>query len=43
MLARKRSPTSRAGSPGPAYTAFTTKELRELGQIADVDMIVDPA
>jgi ferredoxin--NADP+ reductase len=27
---------------GPAYTAFTTKELRELGQIADLDLIVDP-
>jgi ferredoxin/flavodoxin---NADP+ reductase len=31
------------GRRGPAYTAFTTKELRELGQIADVDMIVDLA
>jgi ferredoxin--NADP+ reductase len=31
------------GRRGPAYTAFTTKELRELGQIADVDVIVDPA
>jgi ferredoxin/flavodoxin---NADP+ reductase len=31
------------GRRGPAYTAFTTKELREMGQIADVDVIVDPA
>jgi ferredoxin/flavodoxin---NADP+ reductase len=31
------------GRRGPAYTAFTTKELREIGQIADVDVIVDPA
>lgn len=28
---------------GPAYTAFTTKELRELGQIEDLDIILDPA
>ena len=31
------------GRRGPAYTAFTTKELRELGQLPDVDVIVDPA
>jgi ferredoxin/flavodoxin---NADP+ reductase len=31
------------GRRGPAYTAFTTKELREMGQIDDVDVIVDPA
>ena len=31
------------GRRGPAYTAFTTKELRELGQLADVDVIIDPA
>jgi ferredoxin--NADP+ reductase len=30
------------GRRGPAYTAFTTKELRELGQIPDVDLLVDP-
>jgi ferredoxin/flavodoxin---NADP+ reductase len=30
------------GRRGPAYTAFTTKELREMGQIDDVDVIVDP-
>ncbi|GAA3693758.1 FAD-dependent oxidoreductase [Microlunatus aurantiacus] len=30
------------GRRGPAYTAFTTKELRELGQIADLDLLVDP-
>jgi ferredoxin/flavodoxin---NADP+ reductase len=30
------------GRRGPAYTAFTTKELRELGQLDDVDVIVDP-
>jgi len=28
---------------GPAYTAFTTKELRELAKIEDVDLILDPA
>jgi ferredoxin--NADP+ reductase len=28
---------------GPAYTAFTTKELRELGALADVDLRLDPA
>ena len=28
---------------GPAYTAFTTKELRELGELADLDVLVDPA
>ncbi len=28
---------------GPAYAAFTTKELRELGELADVDVLVDPA
>jgi ferredoxin/flavodoxin---NADP+ reductase len=31
------------GRRGPAYTAFTTKELREMGQIDGVDVIVDPA
>jgi len=31
------------GRRGPAYTAFTTKELRELGQLPDVDVIVDSA
>ncbi len=28
---------------GPAYTAFTTKELRELGELAEVDLVLDPA
>ena len=31
------------GRRGPAYTAFTTKELREMGQLADVDVIIEPA
>ncbi len=31
------------GRRGPAYTAFTTKELRELGQIPDLDVLLDPA
>lgn len=31
------------GRRGPAHTAFTTKELRELGQLLDVDLLVDPA
>ena len=30
------------GRRGPAYTAFTTKELREMGQLPDVDVIIDP-
>jgi ferredoxin/flavodoxin---NADP+ reductase len=30
------------GRRGPAYTSFTTKELREMGEIDDVDVIVDP-
>ena len=28
---------------GPAYSAFTTKELRELGALADLDVVLDPA
>jgi ferredoxin--NADP+ reductase len=31
------------GRRGPAQAAFTTKELRELGEFADADIIVDPA
>ncbi|HYP46365.1 MAG TPA: FAD-dependent oxidoreductase [Propionibacteriaceae bacterium] len=31
------------GRRGPAYTSFTTKELRELGQLSGVDLVVDPA
>lgn len=31
------------GRRGPAYTSFTTKELRELGQLPGVDVIVDGA
>lgn len=31
------------GRRGPAYTAFTTKELRELGEIPGVDVIVEEA
>ncbi len=31
------------GRRGPAYTSFTTKELRELGQLPGVDVIIDPA
>jgi len=30
------------GRRGPAYTAFTTKELRELGQLPDLDILLDP-
>jgi ferredoxin--NADP+ reductase len=30
------------GRRGPAYTSFTTKELREMGQLAGVDVIVSP-
>jgi ferredoxin--NADP+ reductase len=28
------------GRRGPAYTAFTTKELRELGQLPDLELVV---
>jgi ferredoxin/flavodoxin---NADP+ reductase len=31
------------GRRGPAYTAFTTKELREIGQLEGVEMRVRPA
>lgn len=31
------------GRRGPAQAKFTTKELRELGQLAGVDVVVDPA
>jgi ferredoxin/flavodoxin---NADP+ reductase len=30
------------GRRGPAYTSFTTKELRELGQLPDVDIMINP-
>jgi ferredoxin--NADP+ reductase len=31
------------GRRGPAQAKFTTKELRELGELADADVLVDPA
>ena len=31
------------GRRGPAQAAFTNPELRELGELADADVIVDPA
>ncbi len=31
------------GRRGPAEAAFTTPELRELGELADADVLVDPA
>ena len=31
------------GRRGPAQATFTTKELRELGELADADIIVDPS
>lgn len=31
------------GRRGPAQATFTTKELRELGELVDADVIVDPA
>lgn len=31
------------GRRGPAQAAFTTKELRELGELVEADVIVDPA
>ena len=30
------------GRRGPAYTSFTTKELRELGQLEGVDVVLNP-
>jgi ferredoxin--NADP+ reductase len=30
------------GRRGPAQGAFTTKELRELGELADADVLIDP-
>jgi ferredoxin/flavodoxin---NADP+ reductase len=30
------------GRRGPAYTSFTTKELRELGQLPGVDIMINP-
>src|SRR6202023_579177 len=32
-----------AGRRGPAQAAFTTPELRELGELSEADVIVDPA
>jgi ferredoxin/flavodoxin---NADP+ reductase len=31
------------GRRGPAQARFTTKELRDLGELADADVVVDPA
>ena len=31
------------GRRGPAQAAFTNPELRELGEMADADVVVDPA
>jgi ferredoxin--NADP+ reductase len=31
------------GRRGPAYTTFTTKELRELGQLSGVDLVLEAA
>ncbi|HET9254181.1 MAG TPA: FAD-dependent oxidoreductase [Pseudonocardiaceae bacterium] len=31
------------GRRGPAQAKFTTKELRELGELADADVVVDPS
>lgn len=31
------------GRRGPAYAKFSTKELRELGELANADVLVDPA
>jgi ferredoxin--NADP+ reductase len=40
-LAGKRVDTVHIlGRRGPAYTAFTTKELRELGQLPDLDIVI---
>jgi ferredoxin--NADP+ reductase len=42
-LARKQiTDVHLLGRRGPAYTAFTTKELRELGQLPGVDIMIDP-
>ncbi len=43
-LARKQiTDVHLLGRRGPAYTSFTTKELRELGQLPGVDIMINPA
>ncbi len=43
-LARKQiTDVHLLGRRGPAHTSFTTKELRELGQLPDVDIMINPA
>lgn len=37
------SDVSIVGRRGPAQAKFTTKELRELGELANADVVVDPA
>ncbi len=34
---------SMVGRRGPEHAKFTTKELRELGELADTDVVLDPA
>jgi ferredoxin/flavodoxin---NADP+ reductase len=44
VLARSRvSEVVVVGRRGPAQAAFTNPELRELGELADADIVVDPA
>ena len=43
LSAKKITEVHVLGRRGPVYTAFTTKELRELGQIGGVDVMVDPS
>ena len=43
LMASKVREVHMIGRRGPAQAKFTTKELRELGELAGVDIVVDPA
>jgi ferredoxin/flavodoxin---NADP+ reductase len=43
LAASKVTDVTMLGRRGPAQARFTTKELRELGEIAGADVLVDPA
>jgi ferredoxin--NADP+ reductase len=43
LAARRITDIHVLGRRGPAQAAFTNKELKELGELPDVDVIVDPA
>ena len=43
LMASKVREVHMIGRRGPAQAKFTTKELRELGELSGVDIVVDPA